>query len=877
MEIPEIQYQPGQVSPNVAPVEQVDVTQGLRENQARTANEMQANLAQMQRNAGVQLQNVKDQAFPVEELAAFSQTAASIMDEKAESMKADLEAEMTMLAYQDGVPANKAFDEQEKELEDGYKELNGRANKYQAETGDAEGAERIRNLSGWKKYYYNKAIVQQAGNNFGAFLNENAGRAVPVNGEMVSLKSANAEQRAAVVAYLSSEYMRPYQGMNKSFLGKYMFPSMQKGQASTLASLSAERQKLIKANQEDEAGVIFRNNPTAEGAQQYRETLTALGYSNKEIRAKMLGGANTVADVEAIGAIEFGGNGKTFAENYGKEYNDALNDSVSRQDDGVQRQLTEMKQADQAALLKYEKAKANDIKKDGTFDADPARLAEMADQAELAGHTDTAAKIRGDIAQTVGAKTSAAIRKGYELQIQAGVIPSKEELLMNPALTQEDKAALIGKATENAGQAEPKSARAKSNKKEIEAELEARAGWTKDKAADASIEGMKFKAWQEYTQVYNNELESGANSDIAAQRAMADFRSKFGTDPGKGTYAVGVDPSKPGGLGSYINYNRTAAASTAVSPSQQVFNNIKQMSPEQRNSYLNDQPDLFYGEEQVLTKLQEDATTTGQLGAIPPVYYELQQKSGGKQSILEFVEKRLEANGLPPLPENVTAVVSEVQGSFDEDSYKYISYKPNATRTDIGLISSGIDPIYAGKVPAAVADDEEFQAAVTDTAGRLGIPEEHLYAAMSFETGGTFNPGIRNAAGSGATGLIQFMPSTAEGLGTSTGALAGMSRARQMHYVEKYLSTKGIGPNSSLDDVYMAILFPAAVGKSDDYVLFGQGAMGGYTGRAYDQNRGLDKNGDGSITKKEAAQKVIDHRNSMSPWRKPTNVRPGLQ
>ena len=358
---------------------------------------------------------------------------------------------------------------------------------------------------------------------------------------------------------------------------------------------------------------------------------------------------------------------------------------------------------------------------------------------------------------------------------------------------------------------------------------------------------------------------------------MADFRSEFGTDPGKGTYAVGVDPTKPGALGSYINYSSAEAASTTTSPSQQVLNNIKQMSPEQRNSYLNDQPDLFYGEEQILTKLQENATTTGKLGAIPPIYYELQQKSGGRQTILEFVEKRLEANNLPPLPEGVTAVVSEVQGAFDEDSYKYISYKPNATRTDIGLINSGVDPIYAGKVPAAVADDEEFQSAVTDTAGRLGIPEEHLYAAISFETGGTFNPGITNAAGSGATGLIQFMPSTAQGLGTSTGELAGMSRSRQMHYVEKYLSSKGIGPDSSLDDIYMAILFPAAVGKGDDYVLFGQGAMSGYTGGAYTQNRGLDKNNDGSITKAEAAQKVIDHRNSMSPWRKPLNVRPGLQ
>ena len=306
-----------------------------------------------------------------------------------------------------------------------------------------------------------------------------------------------------------------------------------------------------------------------------------------------------------------------------------------------------------------------------------------------------------------------------------------------------------------------------------------------------------------------------------------------------------------------------------------MFTNIKQMSPEQRNDYLNNQPDLFYGEEQILTKLQEDATTTGQLGAIPPVYYELQQKSGGNQSILEFVETRLKANGLPPLPKNVTAVVNEVQGAFDDESYKYISYKPNTTRTDIGLISSGQEPIYSTSLPTDVASDQEFQFAVRDTAERLGVSEADLMAVMSFETGGTFNPGIPNAAGSGATGLIQFMPSTAKGLGTSTEELAGMSRARQMHYVEKYLSNKGV-KGKGLSDLYMAVLFPAAVGKSDDFVLFGKGAMAGYTGRAYDQNRGLDKNGDGSITKAEASAKVMQHRNP-NPWRRPNHIRPELQ
>ena len=49
MEIPEIQYQPGQVQASFDPVEQVDVTAGIRANQQRTAQQMQANLAQLQR------------------------------------------------------------------------------------------------------------------------------------------------------------------------------------------------------------------------------------------------------------------------------------------------------------------------------------------------------------------------------------------------------------------------------------------------------------------------------------------------------------------------------------------------------------------------------------------------------------------------------------------------------------------------------------------------------------------------------------------------------------------------------------------------------------------------------------------------------------
>ena len=170
--------------------------------------------------------------------------------------------------------------------------------------------------------------------------------------------------------------------------------------------------------------------------------------------------------------------------------------------------------------------------------------------------------------------------------------------------------------------------------------------------------------------------------------------------------------------------------------------------------------------------------------------------------------------------------------------------------------------IDASSVPVKVKNDLEFQQGVEQLAQKYNVSVQDLYAVMSFETGGTFDPAQENMAGSGATGLIQFMPSTAKGLGTSTEELSKMTRTEQLKYVDKYFSNKGI-EGGNLDDLYMAILFPVAVGKPDNFVLFGEGAIEGYRGTAYEQNSGLDLNRDGSITKAEAAAKVREHYSNM--------------
>ena len=143
----------------------------------------------------------------------------------------------------------------------------------------------------------------------------------------------------------------------------------------------------------------------------------------------------------------------------------------------------------------------------------------------------------------------------------------------------------------------------------------------------------------------------------------------------------------------------------------------------------------------------------------------------------------------------------------------------------------------------------EFKNKVIEVAKRLNMDPKVLIAIMAFETGGSFSPSQKNAAGSGATGLIQFMPSTAKGLGTTTDALARMTAVQQLDYVEKYFAPYK-GKLNTVADAYMAVLWPAAVGKSMDYVLFKKGTT------AYNQNKGLDTNKDGVITKAEASYKV---------------------
>jgi hypothetical protein len=144
-----------------------------------------------------------------------------------------------------------------------------------------------------------------------------------------------------------------------------------------------------------------------------------------------------------------------------------------------------------------------------------------------------------------------------------------------------------------------------------------------------------------------------------------------------------------------------------------------------------------------------------------------------------------------------------------------------------------------------------FKERVIWVADNLGCDVNYLMACMAWESGESFSASIRNAAGSGATGLIQFMPSTAKALGTTTAKLAAMTPEDQLRYVYYYFKPYS-GRLHNLGDVYMAILWPKGIGQPDHYVLFNRAKAP----TTFRQNAGLDLNKDGLVTRAECLVKI---------------------
>jgi hypothetical protein len=155
-------------------------------------------------------------------------------------------------------------------------------------------------------------------------------------------------------------------------------------------------------------------------------------------------------------------------------------------------------------------------------------------------------------------------------------------------------------------------------------------------------------------------------------------------------------------------------------------------------------------------------------------------------------------------------------------------------------IGSG-ELIFKDIIAKKISNPEAFVAKLHEVCKDLGIAPNWLLYVMWMES--KIDPKIVNSI-SGATGLIQFMPSTAKGLGTSVEALRQMDAVEQMNYVHKYFLPHK-GKMKSAEDVYFAVFFPAAVGKDEDWVMKTKHVS---ASKIAAQNKVVNLNGDDQIT-----------------------------
>lgn len=134
-----------------------------------------------------------------------------------------------------------------------------------------------------------------------------------------------------------------------------------------------------------------------------------------------------------------------------------------------------------------------------------------------------------------------------------------------------------------------------------------------------------------------------------------------------------------------------------------------------------------------------------------------------------------------------------------------------------------------------------FLTEVVRISNLLAISPEWLMIVMYAESG--INETAVNKT-SGATGLIQFMPKTAIGLGTTVAKLRMMTNVQQLYYVYKYFAPYA-GKIASVTDLYKIVFFPAMIGKPSTWIL-STSSLSAYT--IANANKIIDLNRNGQIT-----------------------------
>ena len=213
------------------------------------------------------------------------------------------------------------------------------------------------------------------------------------------------------------------------------------------------------------------------------------------------------------------------------------------------------------------------------------------------------------------------------------------------------------------------------------------------------------------------------------------------------------------------------------------------------------------------------------LGVLANAKLEDEKRAGDFQA---NIDKMVEDPSTDPdMARGLRDYVKVVIPSDLRDSYQ--ASKKKAAKGAASSAPGSADTLYTAPPAARGATaqntpaDADFQDELMVQGADAGLDERALRGVINAESGG--DPAAHNP--SGATGLIQFMPSIAKAMGTSTEEIGKMTAAQQVPLVIRYLKDRGIDEKSSQGDMYVAVAAGGGfVGKPDSTVVYKKDSPG---------------------------------------------------
>ena len=192
------------------------------------------------------------------------------------------------------------------------------------------------------------------------------------------------------------------------------------------------------------------------------------------------------------------------------------------------------------------------------------------------------------------------------------------------------------------------------------------------------------------------------NQQKAADYATSRFEHRFGTDETKGSYRVlGIKRDPKTGKITYTDVNQMGRYDLTVEPVDPITSPLTSIRNTLETKGASAYRELLVPKEQlqsVVTQFRQ----TGQF-KMPPAIQFISDQSGGTLSSFRALQLQLNAAKLPPIPEEITNQVTELEASvnalYDPFARRLANYKPNTTRTDIMVINAGQEAVYEQASP----------------------------------------------------------------------------------------------------------------------------------------------------------------------------------